>query len=251
MVSRITTETTDVGGACSSAVRRLRLRWDTDRILTPIPRSRMVYGYQGFDFSVLGTAFHSHVIQRNVRTSDLRKDGSAAGAGPQITRIGIACTALDALVGVPPCTLNQSGQSVGSIPNNRTWCRRRRPVCATGLPRTSLDLTYQRFETSGSGLFAGAQSDIARLTADSSVVAGVERIRRYRVFAQQPSAESELRRSWRLASTLVSPTRAVCLRVRNRREHILLRIRRSRVAPSVRARVPRLCQLSVQRVVVR
>jgi hypothetical protein len=29
-------------------------------------------------------------------------------------------------------------------------------------PRTSVDLSYQRYETSGSGLFAGAQSDIVR-----------------------------------------------------------------------------------------
>jgi len=33
-------------------------------------------------------------------------------------------------------------------------------------PRTSLGLAYQRFETSGSGLFAGSQSDIVRLTVD-------------------------------------------------------------------------------------
>ena len=45
-------------------------------------------------------------------------------------------------------------------------------------PKTSLDLKYQRFETSGSGLFAGAQSNIVRLSCESSAVAGVERIRR-------------------------------------------------------------------------
>jgi len=32
-------------------------------------------------------------------------------------------------------------------------------------PKTSLDLEFQRFETSGSGLFAGAQSNIVRLSA--------------------------------------------------------------------------------------
>ena len=134
------------------------------RVLTSHTQAAVVYGYQAFDFSVLGTAFHSHVVQLMYGHRISGKMDLLLGAGPQFTRIGIACTTLDALAGVPPCTLNQSGLPVGSIPNNRIGVAGQARL-RYKFTKTSLELRYERFETSGSGLFAGAQTDTARLTA--------------------------------------------------------------------------------------
>jgi hypothetical protein len=87
------------------------------------------------------------------------------GVGPQFTRIESACTAADALFGVVPCTLSQSGEPVGSIPNTKIGVAAQARL-RYKFPRTSLDLSFVRFESSGSGLFAGAETNIVRLTAE-------------------------------------------------------------------------------------
>jgi hypothetical protein len=46
-----------------------------DRILNPKDQIALSYGYQGFDFSVAGTAFHSNVIQGDVRAPYLGTHG--------------------------------------------------------------------------------------------------------------------------------------------------------------------------------
>jgi len=136
-----------------------------NRILTSHTQIALVYGYQGFDFSVFGTSFHSHVIQGMYGHRISGRMDLLVGAGPQITLISTACTIFDVLNGDPHCASGSSGQITGSIPNTKLG------VAALGrlrykFPKTSVDLNYQRYETSGSGLFAGAQSDIARLSAN-------------------------------------------------------------------------------------
>jgi len=86
------------------------------------------------------------------------------GAGPQITLIGSACSILDVLAGIPHCSITPSGQLLGSIPNTKLGVAAQARL-RYKFTKTSLDLSYQRFETSGSGLFLGSQSDIVRLTA--------------------------------------------------------------------------------------
>jgi hypothetical protein len=110
-----------------------------NRLLSAHTQIALVYGYQGFDFSVFGTAFHSHVIQGVYGHRISGRMDLLVGAGPQFTII--------------------SGSNVG-VPVNKIG------VAAQGrlryrFPKTGLDLKYERFETSGSGFFAGAQSDIA------------------------------------------------------------------------------------------
>ena len=68
----------------SSAARRLRLRWDTTASLTSHTQIALVYGYQGFDFSVLGTAFHTHVIQGLYGHRISGRMDLLLGGGPQI-----------------------------------------------------------------------------------------------------------------------------------------------------------------------
>lgn len=136
-----------------------------NRLLTPKTQVAMVYGYQGFDFSVLGTAFHSHIVQMMYGHQISGRMDLLIAAGPQFTRIGVACTLVDVLVGNPHCSLNQTTGAVsGSIPDNR--------IGGAGqfrlrykFTKTTLSASYQRFETSGAGLFAGAQSDVVRVSA--------------------------------------------------------------------------------------
>jgi hypothetical protein len=136
-----------------------------NRLLSSHTQIALVYGYQGFDFSVLGADFHSNIIQGLYGHRISGRMDLLLGAGPQFTRISVACSFTDVIAGISPCTLNSGGQVVGSIPSTKIG------VAAQGrlrykFTKTSMDLQYQRFETSGSGLFLGAQSDIVRLSAD-------------------------------------------------------------------------------------
>jgi hypothetical protein len=136
-----------------------------DRILTSHTQIALLYGYQGFDFSVVGTAFHSNIIEGLYGHRISGRMDLLLGVGPQFTRIATACTLLDALSGISPCTVNQSGQPIGSIANTKIGVAAQARL-RYKFTRTSLELTYRRMETSGSGFFAGAQSDIVRLSAE-------------------------------------------------------------------------------------
>jgi len=137
-----------------------------NRLLSAHTQIAMVYGYQGFDFSVFGTAFHSHVIQGMYGHRLSGRMDLLLGAGPQITLIdtqGAVCS--DPTVPLFLCT------AVGDTLNTATFKNTRLGVAAQArlrykFPRTSFDLKYERFETSGSGIFAGSQSDIVSLSAN-------------------------------------------------------------------------------------
>ncbi|MGP0019198.1 MAG: hypothetical protein ACLPHP_11560 [Candidatus Sulfotelmatobacter sp.] len=136
-----------------------------DRILTPHTQIAVVYGYQDFDFNVLGATFHSNVVQGMYGHRISGRMDLLLGAGPQFTRIESACTLEDALFGVAGCTVDQSGNPVGSIPNNKIGVAAQARL-RYKFPKTNLDLSFVRFESSGSGLFAGAETNIVRLTAE-------------------------------------------------------------------------------------
>ena len=132
-----------------------------NRILTSHTQIALVYGYQGFDFSVFGTAFHSHVIQGMYGHRISGRMDLLLGAGPQITLIDTTSCSIP-LLAVSSCV------PFGSIITVKDT---RLGVAAQGrlryrFPRTSLDLHYERYETSGAGFFAGAQSDIVSLNAE-------------------------------------------------------------------------------------
>lgn len=135
-----------------------------NRLLTSHTQIALVYGYQGFDFSVLGTAFHSHIIQGMYGHRISGRMDLLLGAGPQLTFIdtqGAVCS--DPTVPVLLCTA--LGDTLGSMTTKNTKVG----VAAQArlrykFTKVSADLSYERFETSGSGVFAGTQSDVARLT---------------------------------------------------------------------------------------
>ena len=134
------------------------------RVLTPHTQMALVYGYQAFDFSVYGTAFHSHVIQGVYGHRITGRMDLLLGAGPQITLIDSqAAVCSNPLLTLSQCA--QYGATFASAVNKQTLVG----VAAQGrlryqLTKTSLDLSYQRYETGGSGIFAGAQTNIIRLS---------------------------------------------------------------------------------------
>jgi hypothetical protein len=156
---------TDASGTSFIGSSQVSAQVGYNRLLTSHTQIALVYGYQGFDFSVFGTAFHSNIIQGMYGHRISGRMDLLLGAGPQFTRISSACTLLDALGGIPGCGVNSSGQATGSIPNTRIGVAAQARL-RYAFPKTSLTMTYQRFETSGSGFFAGSQSDIGRLGAE-------------------------------------------------------------------------------------
>jgi hypothetical protein len=136
-----------------------------NRLLTSHTQIALVYGYQAFDFSIQGTAFHTHIIQGMYGHRISGRLDLLLGAGPQFTFIGSACTVFDVLAGNPNCSTNQSGQPIGTIPNTKVGVAAQARL-RYKFTKASLSLMYQRFETSGAGLFLGSQSDIVSLNLE-------------------------------------------------------------------------------------
>ncbi len=137
-----------------------------NRILTPHTQVALVYGYQGFDFSVFGSAFHSHIVEGMYGHRISGRMDLVIGAGPQFTLINEqseVCS--NPSVSVLTCGL-QGDQLLPTTVKDTKLGVAGRALLRYKLTRTSLALTYERFLTSGSGLFAGTQTDIATLSAD-------------------------------------------------------------------------------------
>jgi len=111
-----------------------------------------VYGYQGFRFSPTagaGTAFHTNVVQVMYGHRISGRMDFLAGAGPQITSI-------------------TNFTLFGPVGTNRVSVAGRASL-RYRFPKTSMDLAFERYTTSGSGLFAGAQSNTVRLAANRPI----------------------------------------------------------------------------------
>ncbi len=111
------------------------------RVLGPHDQGALVYGYQGFNFSATGLGFHSHVVQVMWGHRISGRMDFLVGIGPQVTQITI-----DGL----------QNNSVGVA--GRASLRYR-------FPQTSLHLSYDHYNTAGSGFFAGQKSDVLRFGA--------------------------------------------------------------------------------------
>ena len=136
-----------------------------DRVLTPKDQVALSYGYQGFDFSIVGTAFHSNVIQAMYGHRISGRMDFLISAGPQFTHISSSplCTFMGTALPIPPdqCILgngvNLTPQQANHLGVAGRFSLRYR------FPKTTVSLTFQRYETSGSGIYAGSQSNIAHL----------------------------------------------------------------------------------------
>jgi hypothetical protein len=138
-----------------------------DRVLTPHDQVALIYGYQAFHFTpggcttepgsgcvggtaYPGTSFDSQVIELAYAHRISGRLDFTIAAGPQIIYLS-ECTAEFGLC-LPDTTYADTRLGVAG----RAMVRYR-------FPRTSLEMSYVRMTTAGSGFFAGAQSDIARL----------------------------------------------------------------------------------------
>jgi hypothetical protein len=111
------------------------------RVLGPHDQAAVVYGYQGFDFSTVHESFHSNVIQLMWGHRISGKMDFLIGAGPQFTELNY--------LGTDDLRISAAGK--GSLRYQ--------------FPKLYLDLSYSHYITAGSGFFAGAESDIAMLSA--------------------------------------------------------------------------------------
>jgi hypothetical protein len=129
-----------------------------DRVLNPKDQVALSYGYQGFDFSTAGTAFHSNVIQAMYGHRISGRMDFMISAGPQFTHLGVVSCSIPSL---PPSLCTLLGGSLSDGTNHigvagRFSLRYR-------FPKTTFTLSYQRYESSGSGIFAGSQANVAHL----------------------------------------------------------------------------------------
>jgi hypothetical protein len=141
-----------------------------DRILNPKDQVALSYGYQDFDFSTVGTAVHSNVIQLMYGHRISGRMDFTIGAGPQFTHVGANESVCEVLVGGIPfdVPLNDCPPTVPLTVESEKANR----VGAAGrislrykFPKTVVALSFQRYNTSGSGIFAGSLTDMAHLDA--------------------------------------------------------------------------------------
>ncbi len=138
------------------------------RIISPHDQAAILYGYQGFQFST-GITFHSHVIQLMWGHRISGRMDFLVGAGPQFTQLNHVPTPVLSPTAdtIPPCQFAATTQ----FPNAEICPLNDLKISAAGramlryqFPKTSLALSYDHFITNGSGFFAGAESDLARLS---------------------------------------------------------------------------------------
>jgi hypothetical protein len=139
-----------------------------NRILGPHDQGAIVYAYQGFQFSTR-TNFYSHIIQLMWGHRITGRMDFLVGVGPQFTQINhllLPSTAFQNPTS-PPCVFATTQQGISEVcpQNDLRISAAGRAVLRYRFPKVSLDLTYAHYITSGSGFFAGAESDIVQLSA--------------------------------------------------------------------------------------
>jgi hypothetical protein len=140
------------------------------------------YAYQGFNFSIpgfatggspitLSTAFHTDVVQVMLGHRISGRMDFLAAAGPQITLINTqqqVCTFMGLVLNVPP--QNCAPGTLVTLPEKSTRLTvSGRVALRYHFTKTSLSLAFDRYTTAGSGIFPGANSNIARVSANRPV----------------------------------------------------------------------------------
>jgi hypothetical protein len=142
-----------------------------DRTLNAKDQVALSYGYQGFDFSTVGTAFHANVIQAMYGHRISGRMDFMIGAGPEFTHIdsnATECSFLGVPIQVQPgqcitdtfVTVHQSVNHIGAA--GRISLRYH-------FPKTNVSLNYQRFTTNGNGVFAGSLTDTVHADVQRSI----------------------------------------------------------------------------------
>jgi len=146
---------TNVNGASFIGSSQTSAQLGYNRSLTVHTQMALEYGYQGFNFSVLGTAFHSHVLQGMYGHRISGRMDLLIGAGPQITLIDTQSAACSESI-VAPYYCQIFGGTL--IPT--TVKSTKLGVAAQGrlrykFPKTSLNLEFQRSKAAGQDCLRG------------------------------------------------------------------------------------------------
>lgn len=134
-----------------------------DRTLTPKDQVAVSYGYQGFNFSTVNSAFHSNVVQVMYGHRISGRLDFLISAGPQFTHIDENPLVCELFFVLPQDCLKDNLTFV-TVPQSANHISLAGRISFRyRFPKTSLSLSYQRYNSSGSGIFAGALSDTAHL----------------------------------------------------------------------------------------
>jgi hypothetical protein len=155
---------TDVTGTSFIGSSQISAQVGYDRSLTSHTQLALVYGYQGFDFSVLGSAFHTHVIQGLYGHRISGRMDLVLGAGPQLTFTNTQSAVCSESIVAPYYCQAFGGTLIPATVQSTKVGVAAQARLRYKFPKSELDLEYQRIETSGSGLLAGAQSNIVSLS---------------------------------------------------------------------------------------
>jgi hypothetical protein len=142
-----------------------------NRLLGPHDQAALVYGYQGFSFST-GISFHSNVIQLMWGHRISGRLDFLIGAGPQFTQLFDIPTQINnptAANTMPPCVSSPTFAypfAEQCPQNNFRISTAGRVLLRYRFRSANLVAAYDHYITSGSGFFAGAESDIAHLDFD-------------------------------------------------------------------------------------
>lgn len=137
-----------------------------DRLLGPHDQAALVYGYQGFTFST-GIAFRSNVIQLMWGHRISGRLDFLIGAGPQFTELLHIPTLISNPTSAdtnPPCVATLVGEQCPK--NDFRISAAGRVSLRYRFRNANLIAAYDHYITSGSGFFAGAESDIAHVDFD-------------------------------------------------------------------------------------
>ena len=136
-----------------------------NRILSSHTQVAIMYAYQDFNFNFSDLSFHSNVFQLVYGHRISGRLDFLIGAGPQLTSIGTPSEDCSDPT-VPPgllCALEGDTNIPVTVKDQRLGVAGRVRL-RYKFPKTFLQASYNRYETSGSGLFAGSQTDLAQLT---------------------------------------------------------------------------------------
>lgn len=156
----------DISGAAFIGSSQVSAQAGYNRILTSHTQVAVIYGYQGFDFSIAGSAFHTHVVQGMYGHRISGRLDLLLGAGPQLTLTNTP-TQVCSDPSIPLLLCVPSGQQLlPATVNARTLGVAAQARVRYRFTKSSVDLRYQRFQTSGGGLFTGALTDLVSFDFD-------------------------------------------------------------------------------------
>ncbi len=134
-----------------------------DRLLGPRDQAALVFGYQQFHFST-GLSFKVDLVQFMWGHRSSGRMDFLIAAGPQVIQLDNVFTPATSLgqIMFPPCTFG-AGFQVLCPTNDIRLTAAGRARLRYQFSKASMDIGYNHYTTSGSGFFAGAETDLVHV----------------------------------------------------------------------------------------